>query len=176
MGTIKFNILYFILLSLSLSCIDKKGIVKTESKKDEVTLTLNLPDSVIVSKPFKGLVEYFSSPLDTIELKEKDRRYIFLYLVVHRDSLNFEQLLKKDHDTFVAIDNNKIPLYNLISNEKGHTNLNGYIEDQVVIFDYKGDKEKSRVITNITEIFKRIEVVDSLKVVTKEIQISPNKT
>ncbi len=164
---IYFTGLIYIITCLSCNEVKKEEQKPLEPKIKEVVYTLSFPDTVIVGKKNKGLIKY-SSILDTIKLKPQDRRYLVFYAKAHKDSLELENLLKKEHDTFVSIGEGKIPIYDLSFNEKGINYLDGYIEDQIVVFGHEGDENKSRIITKTSKVYKKVIVIDSVKTVIQK--------
>lgn len=164
--------LSFYILTIIASCNsgDKKKTEKSTFSSDKNVVvedyntlySVQFPDTVIVGKKNKGLIKY-SSPLDTIKLSNNDRRYTWLYVKGHKDTLSLKELFKIEHDTFAMISDGKIPLYDFVFNKTGENYIDGYIEDQVVIDNF--DKEKSRIITETSRIKKKVFVLDSLSVI-----------
>ena len=107
----------------------------TNSSVIETRYSFNFPDTVIVGQIYKGTIKYIS-PLDTIKLKERDRRYLWFYARGNVDMITLKELFKVEHDTFVSIGSGIIPVNNIVFNKKGENYINGYIEDQVVIEGY----------------------------------------
>lgn len=141
--TINNNAICVILLVfLSIISCEKKG---KADPKEKVKVEVSLPTSIFVNEEIEGDVIY-TSDFDSIKLDSEERRYIFLYLTKSKDPIrSFEDLKKVQTDTFVAITNNIIPIYDLKFNKKGKVFLEGYILDQVYLKDVK-DSIKVRTI------------------------------
>lgn len=117
-------------------------------KNEEVT-EINLPDSIMVDSVFGGYIEYDSS-WDSLKGMDLEKKYTFLYITLSQTRLNsFKNLKKVDHDTFVQIENNIIPIYDLKFKKRGKMILQGFIVDQYFL---KHNSDFKRIITEELKI------------------------
>lgn len=156
------NFIYIILaiFLLLISCNDKKENV--ESTKQSTDVKINLPSSIDIGAAIEGDIVY-SSDFDTLRLKKGERRYVFLYLTKSkRPTVSYEEFKKVQRDTFVPIENNLIPIYDIKFYTKGNMFLDGYIIDQVFL-EVKNSEDEVKIITLETKIVHPISVIGKVK-------------
>ncbi len=140
--------IFFVTFLIIVACADKPQ----EKKKvqEAVTLEINLPTSISVNEAIEGYVVY-SSEFETLKLKENERRYVFMYLTTTKEPFkNFQELKTIKLDTFVRIENNIIPIYDIEFIEKGSMYLDGYIIDQIYLDDGTDNVKVSTIETKVT--------------------------
>jgi len=145
------SIIFYFIFSLFITITSCKNIEKKEPKhnQEDVEISINLPQKIIANREVEGEIIY-SSYFDTINLKDDERRYISLYLTKSNKRIeNLNELKLVRLDTFVAINNNIIPIFDLKFTKKGEMFLEGYIVDEVYLYK---DKEDLRIKTLETKI------------------------
>lgn len=122
-------ILILFILILQVSCKKESTYFKND------IVSIKFPDTIIVNKPYNGIIEYKYSEHDEYRKTigtDRVSRYIHFYLSI--DSIkqnNIDQIIATD--TFLTQKVNSIEF--IVSSEKtGELYLNGYISD-IVIFD-----------------------------------------
>lgn len=152
------SIIFYFLFSLFITITSCKNKDKEEPRHDleEVEISINLPQKIIANREIEGEIIY-SSYFDTINLKKNERRFISLYLTKSNKRIeNINELKLIKLDTFVAINNNIIPIFDLKFTKKGEMFLEGYIVDEVYLYE---DKENLRIKTLETKLSHSI-IVD----------------
>jgi hypothetical protein len=150
-----FWILIFIISICALSC-GKKNKVHKEIKVDtKSTISINLPDSVSIDSLLVGHIDY-EEQSNPLPLEEIYKKYTFLYATISKNRINsFNELLKVPHDTFVAINNSIIPIYDLKPLKKGDMFFEGFIVNQ---FIYKVGKDSARIVNQDIKVSSQINV------------------
>lgn len=129
----------YLILSLFLTITACKEKEKEENNQKEVEISINLPQKIIANRGIEGEILY-SSHFDTLNLKDNERRYITLYLTKSSKRIeSIDELKLAELDTFVAINNNIIPIFDVEFTEKGKMFLEGYIVDEVYLYETKED-------------------------------------
>lgn len=124
---------------LSLFLIITSCKEKEKNQQEGIEVTINLPEKIIANREIEGEIMY-SSHFDTLNLKDNERRYITLYLTKSGKRIeSIDELKLIELDTFVAIDNNIIPIFDLEFAEKGQMFLEGYVVDEVYLYETKED-------------------------------------
>lgn len=158
----KFKLLIVVSIFLFTSCIIKKeneSIGKDVNKVIRVSNnSIYLPDTLSVNEIYKNELIY-SSELDTINLSEKDHRFIILYLTTEDGTFNEVEVIEKvKHKAFTTGENDDVIQFEFSFDKLGMNPLNMLIEDMVILDSYYGDK--SRIITYLTTIKKEIFVFE----------------
>lgn len=127
---------------------------------------VKFPDTVYVNRSYDGEINYVSHFDSIIEIfgdKEKNR-YVFVSLVVTNkledDIVHLKKVVK---DTFGAIDNRLIPIYDVLFPTKGDYYIDGIINDAVFIDLNKKDENGENLIRWIEDevrITKKVVVID----------------
>ena len=144
-----------LLILFFLSCQGENKIKKEQINESE--FWVDLPDSVKIDSTISGLIEYkvSDSPLQD---KTVSRKYTFLYATLSEEEiLSFEDLKKVPHDTFVVIEKNLIPIYNMtVSSEtKKDVRFQGFLIEQ---FFYNVDSANVRIIIKERRFEKAIKL------------------
>jgi len=155
------RILSFIFLVLIVTSCNKKN----ENKKSVIQnitndIVLDLPDNIFINEIVNDTV-YYSSPLDTINLTDKDKRFTIFY--VSTDTINYsniKEIVSGKHEMFIEKEKGIIP-FAFKFEKLGDNYFTGIIEDQVILDNYQNGK--ARIITH--------ESVVTVKVWIKEREI-----
>ncbi|WP_282179194.1 hypothetical protein [Maribacter stanieri] len=133
-------------LLFMISCNSEK---KTKINLVERKLVLNIPDSLELKDTLNGYVEY-KNHIESLDVKNIQTKFTFLYLTKSDSIINsLDELKKIPLDTFVQIENNIFPIYDLTFDKRGTYYLQGYIEDQYFINHVK---DSTKIIYGTTEI------------------------
>jgi hypothetical protein len=141
---IKTNILNVLLLLLLISCKNKDvelndkmiDFMNKPYSDSIVSFNFEFPDTVYVNEPYNGKIKYqgiYDSIITTFGDKQKSRYIRFLMAKTKTLDYNDEYLRKIAIDTFGAINNRTIPLFNIIFTELGTNYIDGIINDNVGI-------------------------------------------
>src|SRR5690554_267999 len=144
----------------------------TESKEEsynQLNYTFNLPDTVIVNKPYQATIE-FKSDFDTIidplqaggaalEDPTKDRLITFYRFESFKHTMKPTELVIID-TAFVL--NKSFDINNIVFKEKGEFVFCGLIEDRIMYNHYneKGIRDSVHFDRLKQEIFKNVVVID----------------
>ncbi|NRT13757.1 hypothetical protein HNP99_000082 [Flavobacterium sp. 28A] len=138
--------------------------MKNDKKRYDQAVLI-FPDTVFVNEKYDGKIEY-KSDLDTITTVfddvKKARFMYYSFLTTNDKNYEVEYLKTIVTDTFVAISNKEIPLYNIKFNRLGLNYFDGIITDEVMIENGGKDKNgglNTRVITHETRLTRGVYVV-----------------
>lgn len=161
-------ILFFSLSQLFISCKKEIDIVKEPKKQNsikKIEFTVNFPDTLYTNQVYDGEISYKSS-LDTIITKfgdtNKNRYARFILTTTDNVNYDFTHLKGIVKDTFGALNNRKIPFYDIKFSKPGVYYIDGIINDMVVINLNKKDKagdDLSRLIENEERVTHKVVVV-----------------
>jgi len=143
---------------------------ETESKEEsynQLKYTINLPDTVIVNKPYQAIIKFessFDSIIDPVQINPHDPNKMRLitfynYEPVKSSAKSNENLILID-STFVL--NKNFDVNNIIFKEKGEFDFCGLVLDEIRYKEFT----KEGVITSIhyeerkQEIRKKVVVID----------------
>lgn len=136
------------------------------NKSQSVKIELEFPDTVIVNKLYEGNL-YFQTALDSLTTKFNDKekiRYVrFAMLTTDRPDYSDNVLKRKVTDTFGAINNRQIPIYDISFKNVGTNYIEGYINDIVLkdtLTKYNPSSEEVRLIENNYRVTKKVIVVE----------------
>ncbi len=140
---------------LCLSCGRQNKVQVKEL--DESEFWIDLPDSINIDSTVHGLIKYkvSDSPLNEMTIH---KQYTFLYATLSEKKINsLEDLKKVPHDTFVVIEENLIPIYDMKinGNSKGNIDFQGFLVEQ---FFYSINSDSMRIITKERRFEKTIKV------------------
>jgi hypothetical protein len=154
------TIAIILFITVTYSCVDKK---KNEDKKEIQisldkesneenlcsTVSIFLPDSLNIDSLLIGHIKYETAQ-SPVSNEKVSKKYTFLYATISDKKINsLSQLMEVSHDTFVPIDGNIIPIYDLRSKERGQMWVQGYLIDQ---FFYKKSEDSVRIISQDRKI------------------------
>jgi|SRR5690554_6738033 len=163
-----------IILSLCIfffSCEKKNELAEEilQPSYDQLEYKFNLPDTVIVNKPYSATIE-FKSDFDTIidplqaggnALKDsiKSRLIYFYYFEPFKNTMKPTELVLID-SAFVL--NKYFELNNIIFTEKGEFVFCGLIKDEIMYRHYneKGIRDSVHFDRRKQQVFKNVVVVD----------------
>jgi Leucine-rich repeat (LRR) protein len=164
MSTSKFKtILFFSFLLISCHTkknedeIIKKGIIKKEVKKKELTY-FSFPDTVKINKLIDGELSY---NLDYVDIDKKEISYRYIFLIVNvdeKDLSSYEEINNKRLLGFIdtlATGNFK---FKAVFTKKGNQVLNLAIQDNMNLRDggFKNHPDSMRVSKNEVTISKTV--------------------
>jgi hypothetical protein len=152
------------LMFFLVSC--KKETKNIKKQEPNYSINVDFPDTVYANKYYNGKINY-KNDLDTITTKildtKKNRFIQYVFSVTKDINYDVEDLKKKEKDTFIAINNRMIPLYNMRFNKVGVRYIDGIIIDEVGI-ENGGKNEKgepmTRVITQEFRVTHKVVVIE----------------
>ena len=109
----------------------------------------DFPDSVNKGPVYKSKI-YYSSAFDTLRLKLDWDRFINFIVRTDTKQLNYEEVLKMSHDTFL-IENDTIN-FNVSFKNQGENYINGFISDKVYIETDSTIRIKETVVPMIYKV------------------------
>ncbi|MFN3968877.1 hypothetical protein [Flavobacterium sp.] len=146
-----------ILLFVSLvifSCKKKDAIETKKHTQERIKYKVQFPDTVIVNKPYNGVIKYQSS-LDTVTTtfddKKKNRYVLFFMTITQNPNYDEKHLKQIFSDTFGASNNREIDIENIQFNKPGIFYIDGIINDYVVIDLDKKNKEGTKIVREIED-------------------------
>jgi len=158
-----------IVVKFFISCKEEKKIKENRTKEimeRPIEYTIEFPDTVIVNELNDGLIKY-KSKLDTIIStfgdRKKNRYTRFILTATKNPDYDFKHLKKTVRDTFGAINNRKIPFYNITFSKPGIYYLDGIINDIVLIDTVttkKAENDLLRLIEQEERVTKKVVVVN----------------
>jgi hypothetical protein len=158
----KIELLLILVLVITTSC-QKKENHKTHHRKESVYIEfkVDFPDTVKLNQSYDGVI-YYKSGLDSVITtfcdKKRNRYSRFLVERTHQKLKDIEELRRKAVDTFGAINNRKIPFYDIKFNKLGANYLQGIIDDIVLIETKK--TESYPLLRNENYVIKKVYVVE----------------
>jgi len=163
----KYIIFSGFLMVILYSCNKKTYNDYPEVIHDELAYKLDLPDTVIVNKPYKVMVE-FQSDFDTImpavQIDASDSTKVRLityyrYEPVKAPMKSLSELVRID-STFVL--NKNFEIENFVFKEKGEFIFCGFIKDVIMYNHYneKGIRDTVSFDHRKQQIFKKVVVVE----------------
>lgn len=163
----KKNISIFIIVILAISC-KKEAVIIKESKKHNLSISIDFPDTVFVNKGYDGKINY-KNDLDTITktLNKLNPLRTIVYRFLKTDVINYsnQHLKKIVKDTFYTDIHNSIPFFAQLDS-LGIYYIDGIITDEVII-ENGGKNSKSelmdRIITNEFRVTKKVVVIENPK-------------
>ena len=160
----KKSISIFIVLIFALSC-KKETVAVKASKKKNISISLDFPDTIYVNKGYDGKIDY-KNDLDTItkKLNQLNPLRTVVYTFLKTDNVNYsnQDLKKIVTDTFYTDSNRVIPIYEEFNNA-GTYYIDGILTDEVII-ENGGRNSKGelmdRIITNEFRVTKKVIVIE----------------
>jgi len=152
------------------SCNKQKNNTLAKNNKDQskVEYSFKFPDTLIIGKKYKGIIEY-KSKTDSVDTE----RYIYYLYGLFDKVQNIEVLKNKKLDTFVGVTKNKILIYNILFNKTGTYYIDGIVQDEYFI--PSENKEEVILRKDESRVTHKVIVIDSLKTVIKKIPIVSDK-
>ncbi|WP_430614126.1 hypothetical protein [Flavobacterium sp. JP2137] len=133
---------------------------------ERIQARIDFPDTIYVNQKYDGEI-LFESHYDSITkvfTNEDKKRYVFVSLALtNRIDYDFNYLKTIVNDTFGAIDNRKIPIYNVSFDYEGVFFIDGIINDAVMInLNQKGEKgeDLGRWLEDEVRVTKKVIVVN----------------
>jgi hypothetical protein len=157
----KIQLLLVLVLIVIISC-QKKEKPKTLNRDQTayVEFKVDFPDTVKLNQSYDGVI-YYRSGLDSIITtfgnKNKNRYSRFIVEKTHQPLKDIQELKKKVVDTFGALNNRKIPFYDIKFDKLGINYLQGIIDD-IVLID-TADTEFKPLLRNENYVIKKVYVV-----------------
>jgi len=151
----KLNLLFIGIMFLSISCSQKE----TEKEKTNPIEIKNVifnkfPDEIEFNTEYEGELT-FKSELDTIELKDGDSRFTFLYITTENGNYEtIEDIENTNHNVFIEFTPKKFKFKFKMVGTEG--NFTGIIKDMVILSNYTEDG-KARILTNLILIKRKFE-------------------
>ena len=139
-------------------------------KETNFQYEIHFPDTVYVNKLYDGEITY-QSPFDTIIEKffdPKKKRYVVFRTLPNKSYSFHNDFLRDSLNEYRigAIDNRSIPFYDLSFSTTGVFEINGLVNDQVLIepkTKHNRDEFNFRLIEHDFPISLKVVVIDSLK-------------
>lgn len=161
--------LVVILVFYSCKKKDSNNNERITQKELKPKIELLFPDTIYVSKPYNGIIEYEGNELDTLNIMIDDdledngkARYVFYSLIKTRSLSEKVDFKNKVVDTFISKTNTEISIQKLKFDELGVNYIDGILTDEAYL---KLENDKIRIITKEYRITKEVIVVDSTVVI-----------
>lgn len=170
MKTLKITLYSIIFIFLFCCKKIENNTVNTKSKTSKINnfidYHIEFPDTVYANSSYEGKINYvsnFDSIIEKFGDKEKNR-YVFVSLVftnkLEDDIVHLKRVVT---DTFGAIDNRLIPIYDISFPTKGNYYIDGIINDAVFIDLNRKDENGENLIRWIEDevrVTKKVVVID----------------
>ncbi len=149
------EIKYFLITLLSIITIAACSGIK---KIDNNRLIVKIQNKYLLDSLEYGEIIYKSPAMDTLVLKEKDKRFLWFHFGIYNQPQDIKQLQGHTIESYKAINDSVIP-FDSKHNKEGTYYLEGYIEETILLHNYynTGDMRK---ISNLVKVSKKIIVVD----------------
>lgn len=149
-------------MTIIISCQKKeKHRTLNRQKTSYIEFKVDFPDTVKLNQSYDGVIYYksgFDSIITTFGDKKKNRYSRFIVEKTHQPLKDIEELRKKVVDTFGALNNRKIPFYNIKFDKLGTNYLQGIIDDIVLIDTVKS--EFIPLLRNENYVQKKVYVIE----------------